>query len=71
MIKVKCDICGKEDLNINTLVLIRKKIDYCNNRKCIRQAIKIRKELEKEKETQENMFMSALRNKEKELMKKI
>ena len=71
MIKVKCDICGKEELDINTLILIKKKIDYCNNKKCIGQAIKIRKELEKEREMQENMFMSALRNKEKELMKKI
>ena len=71
MIKVKCDICGKEDIDINTLVLVRKKIDYCNDHKCIRKALKIRKELEKELEAQKNMLFSALKEKEKELLKNI
>ena len=56
MIKVKCDICGKDDLNINSLILINKKIDYCNNLKCIRKTTKIKEELKRELEAQKNML---------------
>lgn len=71
MIKVKCDICGKEDLDINTLILMRKKIDYCNNMRCMKKVKEIRKELEKELESQKEMLYAALKRKEKELLKKI
>ena len=71
MIKIKCDICGKEDNNIDTLVLYRKKIDYCNNIKCKRKIMKIEKEFRKEIKYQNFMFDCALRNKEKRLLKEI
>ena len=71
MIKIKCDICGKEDLDINTLVLYRKKIDFCNNLKCKRKILKIQKEFEREIKYQNTLFDCYLRSKEKQLLKEI
>ena len=71
MIKVKCDICGKDDLNINSLILINKKIDYCNDPKCIRKVTKIKEELKRELEAQKNMLYAVMRRKQNQLLKKL
>lgn len=71
MIKIKCDVCGKEDRDINTLILIKKKIDYCNDPKCKRKVVKIRHELERELEAQKNMLISVMRRKENQLLKRL
>ena len=71
MIKIKCDICGKEDLNINTLILYKRKIDYCSDIRCTDKIDKIKKELEKEVKLQNIYFKSALKEKEKQLMKEV
>lgn len=71
MIKIKCDICKEEVTRLESLILYRKTIDYCNNPNCYRKALKIRKELEKEVKVQNIHFNSALRNKENQLMREI
>lgn len=71
MIKIKCDICGKEDLNVNTLFLYRKKIDFCNSLKCKKKILKIQKEFEREIKYQNTLFDCYLRSKEKQLLKEI
>lgn len=71
MIQVKCDICGKEDLHINSIVLFRKKLDYCNSPKCIKKALNVRKILEREVEAQNKILIAVLKRKENELLKKI
>ena len=71
MIKIKCDVCGEEVARLNTLVLYRKKIDYCDNPNCHRKALKLRKELEKEVKVQNIYFNSALKKKENQLIRDI
>lgn len=69
MIKIKCDICGEEDRNINTIILYKKKIDYCNKPKCTKKAYRIAKELEKEIKVQNMLFNFTLKSKENQLIK--
>lgn len=40
---IKCDLCGNEETadNINTLILHKKKIDYCNRKKCNKKILEI------------------------------
>ena len=56
-------------INMNTLILYRKKIDYCDEPRCNRVALKLRKELEKEVKVQNIYFNSALKKKENQLIK--
>ncbi len=71
MIKIKCDICGEDVVRLDTLILYKKRIDYCDNPNCHRRALKLRKELEKEVKVQNIHFNSALKNKEKQLIRDI
>ena len=58
-------------MNMNTLILYRKKIDYCDEPRCNRVALKLRKDLEKEVKVQNIYFNFALKKKEKQLIKNI
>lgn len=73
MVKIikKCDICGKDISDINTLVLFKKKIDYCKNPKCIRKAMKIKTAMERELDYQKHMLCIAMKSKENNLIKTI
>lgn len=71
MIEIKCDICGKQDVKINTLILHKKKIDYCNDEKCIEKVGNIKKEFEREVKVQNIYFNAALKQKENELIRNI
>ncbi len=70
-IKIKCDICGKEQKHINTLILHKKKIDYCDSKKCEKKALKIMEKFKREIEYQNVMYNSILKSKENELIKEI
>ena len=68
MIVIKCDLCNKKYNHINSLVLYSREIDYCD--KCLKKIEKIQEEFKREIKYQEVFFDSALRNKEKQLIKK-
>ena len=67
MIIIKCDICNKKYNHINSLILYSKKIDYCD--KCSKKIEKIKNEIKKEIKVQEIFFDSAIKDKEKQLLK--
>lgn len=67
MIIIKCDLCNKKYNHINSLVLYSKKIDYCD--KCSKKIEQIKDEIKKEIKVQEIFFDSAIKDKEKQLLK--
>lgn len=67
MIIKKCDFCKKEVDYINTVVLYKKSIDFCE--KCRKKAEKIIADFEKEIDYESTMKDIALRNKEKQYLK--
>ena len=71
MFKLKCDLCGNDDRNLNTLFLYREKVDFCNNVKCKKKAYELEKQFRREVNYENKMFDYALRHKEKKLLKNI
>ena len=71
MLKMKCDVCGKETKELNTIIFYKKKIDYCNNQKCTRIAIKLMREFQREVNAQNIIYNCVLKSKEKKLLKNI
>jgi len=67
MIIIKCDLCNKKYNHINSLILYSKKIDYCD--KCSKKIEQIKNEIKKEIKVQEIFFDSAIKDKEKQLLK--
>lgn len=71
MFKMKCDVCGKETKELNTIIFYKKKIDYCNSKKCIKIALKLMKEFQREVKAQNIIYNCVLKSKEKKLLKEI
>lgn len=71
MTKFKCDICGKETKDLNTIIFYKKKIDYCNNKKCTKTALKLMKEFQREVKTQNIIYNCVLKSKENKLLKNL
>lgn len=42
----ECDLCGKKTKNLNSIILYKKSIDYCND--CKNKAKEIKKEFKKQ-----------------------
>ena len=69
MIIQKCDICKREVPIIDTIVLYKKPIDYCE--RCRNKVEKIKQEYKQELEYQYCILDSRLRSKEKNLIKNL
>lgn len=71
MIIIKCDLCGKQYGNMNTLILYKQKIDYCKD--CAKEVARLKKEFQKEVEELRWLNIkhidSSLRTKEKLLIR--
>ena len=73
MVKIikKCDICGKDIDEVNTIILFKNKIDFCESPKCIKKAKKIKQIIERELDYQRKMLSISMKNKEKQVLKTI
>jgi len=73
MVKIikKCDVCGKDIEEVNTIILYKNKIDFCESPKCIKKARKISQIIERELKYQNKMLDISMKNKEKEVLKTI
>lgn len=69
MIIQKCDICKREAPIIDTIVLHKKPLDYCE--RCRNKIEKIKQEYKREVEYQYCILDSRLREKEKSLIKNL
>lgn len=67
MIIKRCDFCKKDVDYINTVVLYKKSIDFCE--KCRNKAEKVIKDFEREINYENTMKDISLRNKEKNYLK--
>ena len=69
MIIHKCDICKREVPILDTVVLYKKTIDYCE--RCKNKVEKIKQEYKKEMEYEYCVLDSRLKSKERNLIKKL
>ena len=69
MIIKKCDVCNKEVNNLNTIILYKKSIDYCNECKIIVEQMV--SDFQKDVDFENVMMDNSLRKKEKKYLKKI
>ena len=69
MIIQQCDICKRKVPILDTVVLYKKSIDYCE--KCKDKVEKIKKEYKKEMEYEYCVLDSRLKSKERNLIKKL
>ena len=69
MIILQCDICKNETKKIDTLVLYKKSIDYCEN--CKDKANKVREQFKREVKYENVVFDSWLKSKEIKILKEI
>lgn len=63
MIIQKCDICLKEVDNLNTIVLYKQPIEYCN--KCNKKVEELAKEFKKEIDFENTVLDATLKQREK------
>lgn len=64
-----CDICNKEVKQLNTIVMYKQPIEYCD--KCKEKVQKKLKEFENEVKFQRELMNASLRKKEMNLMKSL
>lgn len=69
MIKFQCDICKKETIKLETIVLYKKTINYCD--KCMKKAYKLKCDVQKELNYKNFMFDNYMTHKEKEILKEV
>ncbi len=69
MIIQQCDICKREVPILDTLILYKKPIDYCE--RCRSKAEKLKQEYKREIEYEYCILDSRLKAKEKELIKRL
>lgn len=69
MIIQQCDICKKEVLALDTMILYKKPIDFCEN--CRKRVEKAKQEYEKEIEYEYCILDSRLKSKEKNFIKNL
>lgn len=69
MIKLKCDICNKETVNLDTMVFYNKTITYCD--KCESKVLNAKLKFKREINYQNTMFDIGLKNAEKKLIKEL
>jgi hypothetical protein len=69
MIIQQCDICKRKTASLNTLILYKKTIDYCE--KCKSKVEKARQEYKREIEYEYCVLDSRLKSKERNLIKKL
>ena len=63
-----CDICCKEVKNLNTLVLYKQSLEYCD--KCSEKAKELQKEFKKELDFELEIMNNSMKEKEKKIIKK-
>ena len=63
MIIQKCDICLREVDNLNTIVLYKQPIEYCN--KCNKKVEELAKEFKKEIDFENTVLDATLKQREK------
>ena len=69
MIIQKCDICNREVLALDTMILYKRPIDYCY--KCKEEVEKMKQEYKREIEYENVMLDSRLKSKEKNIISKV
>ena len=69
MIIQQCDICKREVSTLDTVILYKKPIDYCE--KCRSKVGKLKQEYKREIEYEYCILDSKLKSKEKELIRKL
>lgn len=69
MIIIKCDICLKEVDNINTMILYKQPIEYCN--KCKKKVEEAVQEFKKEIDFENTMLDNSLKKKENKYIKNL
>lgn len=69
MIIQQCDICKREVPILDTLILYKKSIDYCE--RCRSKVEKLKQEYKREIEYEYCILDSRLKAKEKELIKRL
>ena len=66
MIIHKCDICKKDVLHLDSIVLYKKSFDYCRN--CKMEAERIKEEFKKEYDCEYAILNNKLKSKEKQFI---
>jgi hypothetical protein len=66
--KLECDFCKKQTVNLETIILYNNAINYCEE--CSKKAFDLNREYKQELLYQNVMFDIYMKNKEKELIKK-
>ncbi len=69
MIIYKCDLCKKETLHLDTIILHKRGFDYCNE--CKEKAEEIKQKYKKEIEYEYCMLNSKLKLREKQYLAEI
>lgn len=69
MEKLQCDICKKETVNLDTIILYNKTITYCD--KCEEKILKAKLQFKREVNYQNTLLDINLKNAEKRLIKEL
>lgn len=69
MEKLQCDICKKETVNLDTIILYNKTITYCD--KCEEKVLKSKLQFKREVNYQNTLLDINLKNAEKRLIKEL
>lgn len=69
MEKLQCDICKKETVNLDTIILYNKTITYCD--KCEEKVLKAKLQFKREVNYQNTLLDINLKNAEKRLIKEL
>ena len=69
MEKLQCDICKKETVNLDTIILYNKTITYCD--KCEEKVLKAKLQFKREVNYQNTLLDINLKNAENRLIKEL
>ena len=69
MEKLQCDICKKETVNLDTIILYNKTITYCD--KCEEKVLEAKLQFKREVNYQNTLLDINLKNAEKRLIKEL
>lgn len=69
MEKLQCDICKKETVNLDTIILYNKTITYCDE--CEEKVLKSKLQFKREVNYQNTLLDINLKNAEKRLIKEL
>lgn len=69
MEKLQCDICKRETVNLDTIILYNKTITYCD--KCEEKVLKSKLQFKREVNYQNTLLDINLKNAEKRLIKEL